>query len=113
MQEHAYDMQAWIYTLALDALLARRIENYDPKQHLGGVYYFFMRGMHLGEQAPLSQQQLSPAPLAETESPQMSLLETEQSTQARSEERRVGKECRSRCVAVSENRISRISIIMR
>lgn len=82
MQEHAYDMQAWIYTLALDALLTRRIENYDPKQHLGGVYYFFMRGMHLGEQAPLSQQQLSPAPLAETESPQMSLLETEQSTQA-------------------------------
>lgn len=82
MQEHAYDMQAWIYTLALDALLARRIENYDPKQHLGGVYYFFMRGMHLGEQAPLSQQQLSPVPLAKTESPQMSLLESDQNIQA-------------------------------
>lgn len=53
MQEHAYDMQAWIYTVALDALLSRRIENYDPEQHLGGVYYFFMRGMHLGEQTPL------------------------------------------------------------
>lgn len=53
MLSHAYDMQAWIYTLALDALLARRIKDYDPQQHLGGVYYFFLRGMHLGAEAPL------------------------------------------------------------
>lgn len=81
MQEHAYDMQAWIYTLALDALLARRIENYDPKQHLGGVYYFFVRGMHLGEQTHLSQQPPS-AVASKVDSTQMSLLESEQSTQA-------------------------------
>lgn len=53
MQKDAYDLQAWIYTLALDAILSRRIENYQPEKHLGGVYYFFVRGMHLGEQAPV------------------------------------------------------------
>lgn len=53
MLEHAYDLQAWIYTLALDALLRTRLgENYQPEQHLGGVYYLFLRGMHLGAQLP-------------------------------------------------------------
>lgn len=53
MQEHLYDLQAWIYTLALDALLCVRLgENYQPERHLGGAYYFFLRGMHLGAQAP-------------------------------------------------------------
>lgn len=53
MQEHAYDLQAWIYTLALDALLRLRLgANYQPEQHLGGTYYLFLRGMHLGAAAP-------------------------------------------------------------
>lgn len=53
MYEHAYDLQAWIYTLALDQLLRNRLPNYDAATHLGGVFYFFLRGMHLGAQAPL------------------------------------------------------------
>ena len=53
MQEHRYDLQAWIYTLALDQLLRNRLADYSPQQHLGGVFYFFLRGMHLGAAAPL------------------------------------------------------------
>lgn len=50
MFEHAYDLQAWIYTLALDALLRQRLgKQYRPEQHLGGVYYLFLRGMHRAE----------------------------------------------------------------
>ena len=45
MQEHRYDLQAWIYTLALDQLLRQRVPGYDPQQHLGGVFYYFLRGM--------------------------------------------------------------------
>src|SRR5690606_17304648 len=45
MQEHRYDLQAWIYTLALDQLLRQRLPDYDPQQHLGGVFYYFLRGM--------------------------------------------------------------------
>ena len=55
MIEHAYDLQAWIYTLALDAFLRLRLgAEYQPEQHLGGVYYLFLRGMHVG--AELGQQ---------------------------------------------------------
>ncbi|WP_430462237.1 exodeoxyribonuclease V subunit beta [Thalassolituus sp. LLYu03] len=53
MLDHSYDLQAWIYTLALDQLLKHRLPDYQPQQHLGGVYYFFLRGMHLGKGAPL------------------------------------------------------------
>lgn len=59
MRDHRYDLQAWIYTLALDQLLRQRLSDYEPSQHLGGVYYFFLRGMHLGQAAPLF-----PVPLA-------------------------------------------------
>lgn len=45
MYSHHYDLQAWIYTLALDRYLTVRIPNYDPEQHLGGVFYLFLRGM--------------------------------------------------------------------
>jgi len=53
MLDHQYDLQAWIYTVALDQLLRQRLPDYSPQQHLGGVYYFYLRGMHLGEQSPL------------------------------------------------------------
>ncbi|MAD44127.1 MAG: exodeoxyribonuclease V subunit beta [Oceanospirillaceae bacterium] len=53
MQDHQYDLQAWIYTVALDQLLRQRLPDYSPQQHLGGVYYFYLRGMHLGASAPL------------------------------------------------------------
>ena len=45
MASHHYDAQAWIYTLALDQFLAARLPNYDPEQHLGGVFYCFIRAM--------------------------------------------------------------------
>lgn len=45
MDDHHYDIQAWLYTVALDRLLSRRIADYDPQQHLGGVFYFYLRGM--------------------------------------------------------------------
>jgi len=52
MADHQYDLQAWLYTVALDQLLRQRLNHYDPAQHLGGVYYFWLRGMHLGDSAP-------------------------------------------------------------
>ncbi|MCD8522803.1 MAG: exodeoxyribonuclease V subunit beta [Saccharospirillaceae bacterium] len=52
MADHQYDLQAWLYTVALDQLLRSRLPQYDPVQHLGGVFYFWLRGMHLGAQAP-------------------------------------------------------------
>ncbi len=70
MVDHQYDLQAWLYTVALDQLLRQRLADYEPAQHLGGVYYFWLRGMHLGDTAPrlsadnpaVSQQDLFAAP---------------------------------------------------
>ena len=45
MAAHHYDLQAWLYTLALDVFLRQRLADYDPRQHLGGVFYLFLRGM--------------------------------------------------------------------
>lgn len=45
MEHHQYDLQYWIYSIAVDQYLSRRITNYDYETHFGGVYYFFLRGM--------------------------------------------------------------------
>lgn len=45
MCDHHYDLQAGIYMLALDRLLAARLADYDPERHLGGAVYAFVRGM--------------------------------------------------------------------
>ena len=45
IQSHHYDLQYLIYTWVLHNLLAQRIVDYDPQIHLGGVYYFYLRGM--------------------------------------------------------------------
>lgn len=45
IQRHWYDLQYLIYTLALHRYLAQRLPDYDPAQHLGGVYYLYLRGM--------------------------------------------------------------------
>lgn len=45
MCDHHYDLQAGIYVLALDRLLTARLVDYDPKRHLGGAVYAFVRGM--------------------------------------------------------------------
>jgi len=45
-QDHYYDLQYLIYSLALHRYLAVRLPDYDPAQHFGGVYYLYLRGMH-------------------------------------------------------------------
>ncbi|MEK9766192.1 MAG: exodeoxyribonuclease V subunit beta, partial [Thalassolituus sp.] len=45
MKDHRYDLQSWIYMLALDQLLSRRLPDYQPQKHLGGSVYFYLRGM--------------------------------------------------------------------
>ena len=46
MAHHRYDVQAAIYMLALHRLLLQRLgKAYDPRQHLGGAVYLFLRGI--------------------------------------------------------------------
>jgi exodeoxyribonuclease V beta subunit len=45
MQRHHYDLQYYVYAVALHRYLASRIRDYDYECHMGGVYYFFVRGM--------------------------------------------------------------------
>nr|WP_284509636.1 PD-(D/E)XK nuclease family protein [Salinivibrio costicola] len=44
MIAHRYDFQYQIYTLALHRFLRQRIPDYDYDTHVGGVFYFFLRG---------------------------------------------------------------------
>ncbi|GGK61231.1 exodeoxyribonuclease V subunit beta [Amphritea balenae] len=45
MIDHRYDLQYQLYTLALHRLLKSRLPDYDYQQHVGGVFYLFLRGM--------------------------------------------------------------------
>ncbi|WDE01412.1 exodeoxyribonuclease V subunit beta [Thalassomonas actiniarum] len=45
IQSNYYDLQYLIYALALHRHLAYALEDYDPGQHFGGIYYFYLRGM--------------------------------------------------------------------
>jgi exodeoxyribonuclease V beta subunit len=45
MQEHRYDLQYLIYTVALHRFLGQRLSGYSYAQHFGGVLYLFLRGM--------------------------------------------------------------------
>jgi len=50
MAEHHYYLQYHLYTLALDRFLSQRLgDNYDPAQHLGSIYYVFLRGVNVSE----------------------------------------------------------------
>lgn len=51
IDQHDYALQALIYLLALDRLLARRLTGYDPERHLGGALYLFVRGVRPGWRA--------------------------------------------------------------
>ncbi|MCM2130312.1 exodeoxyribonuclease V subunit beta [Larsenimonas rhizosphaerae] len=42
--EHRYDVQYWLYALAVHRLLRSRVPGYDPARHFGGVRYLFLRG---------------------------------------------------------------------
>jgi exodeoxyribonuclease V beta subunit len=44
-QQHYYDLQYLIYSLALHRYLKQRMPHYDAHQHFGGVYYLYLRGM--------------------------------------------------------------------
>lgn len=46
MSHAGYWLQAAIYTVALHRYLNIRLADYTPEQHLGGVEYAFIRGMH-------------------------------------------------------------------
>jgi exodeoxyribonuclease V beta subunit len=45
MDSHQYHLQLLIYTLALHRFLGARLPGYDYHEHLGGVYYLFLRAM--------------------------------------------------------------------
>jgi exodeoxyribonuclease V beta subunit len=47
MREHAYALQASLYTLALHRWLRRRLPGYDYERHFGGAFYVFLRGAGL------------------------------------------------------------------
>ena len=45
IESHYYDLQYCIYSLALHRQLKLSLADYQPEQHFGGVYYFYLRGM--------------------------------------------------------------------
>ncbi|EIJ41574.1 exodeoxyribonuclease V, beta subunit [Beggiatoa alba B18LD] len=46
MESEAYYLQYIIYLVALHRYLQNRLPNYNYEQHIGGVYYLFLRGMN-------------------------------------------------------------------
>lgn len=52
MKDHQYDLQYLIYALALHRFLQKRLHQaYSPEKHFGGVYYFYLRGMGVDQEA--------------------------------------------------------------
>jgi exodeoxyribonuclease V beta subunit len=45
MNRAHYGLQAILYTVALHRYLRWRMPGYDPRRHLAGVLYLFVRGM--------------------------------------------------------------------
>jgi exodeoxyribonuclease V beta subunit len=45
MAHHHYPLQAALYLVALHRMLRWRLVNYEPRVHLGGAAYLFVRGM--------------------------------------------------------------------
>jgi len=45
VRHHHYDLQYLIYTVALHRYLRRRLPDYEPEPHLGGVQYLFVRAL--------------------------------------------------------------------
>ena len=44
MDDHHYDLQWKLYSIALDRWLGKRLPGYDPALHFGGVHYLYLRG---------------------------------------------------------------------
>jgi exodeoxyribonuclease V beta subunit len=45
IEKNHYDLQYLIYSLALHRYLKTTLPNYQVEQHLGGVFYLYLRGM--------------------------------------------------------------------
>ena len=45
MRDQGYHLQALLYLLALDRYLRHRLAGYEPRKHLGGAVYLFVRGV--------------------------------------------------------------------
>jgi len=52
IEQHHYDLQYMLYSAVLLRLLRQRIGGFDYRQHFGGVYYLFVRGMGLDPDHP-------------------------------------------------------------
>ena len=59
MLAHNYDLQYLIYTCALHIYLQQRIKNYDYNQHIGGIFYIFLRGINAENNAGIYYKQPS------------------------------------------------------
>ncbi|MEB3318870.1 MAG: UvrD-helicase domain-containing protein [Cyanobacteriota bacterium] len=53
MASHHYPLQAHLYLVALHRYLAWRLPGYDPRRHLGGYVYVFVRGTPGAAATPL------------------------------------------------------------
>ncbi len=49
IEKSFYDLQYYIYTDALSRYLSWRVPNYDYEKHFGGVFYIYLRGIHLSK----------------------------------------------------------------
>lgn len=49
IEEHNYDLQYLIYLAALQRYLKTRLADYSYQQHIGGVYYLYLRGIGHGD----------------------------------------------------------------
>ncbi len=56
IRQHSYALQYSIYQLALHRHLQLRLHYYDPRKHLGGVFYLFLRGVGAAPLAPAAAQ---------------------------------------------------------
>jgi exodeoxyribonuclease V beta subunit len=45
VEQNYYDLQYLIYSLALHRYLQQNVADYNAEQHLGGIYYLYLRGM--------------------------------------------------------------------
>lgn len=64
MREHHYGLQALIYSVALHRYLGRRIDDYDPRRHLGESWYLFVRAIGLDGDAGLWRRRFAPELIA-------------------------------------------------
>ncbi|NIG99246.1 MAG: exodeoxyribonuclease V subunit beta [Buchnera aphidicola (Periphyllus acericola)] len=46
IKKNRYDIQYYIYSVALHKFLKKKLKNYSFKKNFGGIYYLFLRGMN-------------------------------------------------------------------